>query len=148
MKKEHNRVLLIIILSILLIDFFSDSFEINKSVKNLLIDILFALGGLTILFSTELRIFVLMNIFGFIILNLGLSTNSLFQSGMLSEQLVFNLHMIKLVLSIFSLVLIILGFYERIYLRYWKEKIRIDRKKIIAYYLVGTIILQLAIKWI
>jgi hypothetical protein len=147
MKNKYNVSLAIIILSILLIDIFSGSLGITKDIENLIIGILFAAGSLIILFSLEIRIFVLMNILGFIQLNLGLSTNYLFQSGMISSQIAYNLLIAKWVLTIITFILIILGFYDRISLKYWKEKIVLSKQKTIVYYLLGTIILQSIIHW-
>ncbi len=148
MKNKYNVFLIIIILLILLTDIISGFFRINKGVEYLIIDFLFALGSLTILFGWEMRIFVIMNVLGFIKLNLGLATNSLFQSVIITDQLASNILMTKLVLTIITFVFIILGFYDKIVLRFWKEKIKINRKRIIAYYLTGTIIIQLIIQWI
>jgi hypothetical protein len=148
MKNKHTIFLIIIILLIILTDIISGLFIINKGVEYLIIDFLFALGGLIILFGWEMRIFVMLNVLGFIKLNLGLATNSLFQSVIITEQLAFNLLMTKWVLTIITFVFIILGFYDKIVLRFWKEKIKINRKRTIAFYLIGTIILQLIIQWI
>jgi len=148
MKNKYNVILLIIILLILITDFLSGIFRINKGVDYFITDFLFAVGSLTILFGWEMRIFVIMNILGFIKLNLGLATNSLLQSVIITDQLAFNLLMTKWVLTIITFVFIILGFYDKIVLSFWKEKIKINRKRIIAYYLTGTIILQLVIQWI
>lgn len=148
MKNKYNTFLLIIILLILLTNTFSGFLKINKGVENLIIDFLFAGGSLIILFGWEKRIFVLMNILAFIKLNLGMATNSLMQSSLITDQLAFNLLMTKWVLTIVTFVLIILGFYDKIALRYWKEKIIINRKRFIAYFLIGTIVIQVALQWI
>jgi hypothetical protein len=148
MKNKYNVILLIIILLILIADFLSGIFRINKGVEYFITDFLFAVGSLTILFGWEMRIFVIMNILGFIKLNLGLATNSFLQSVIITDQLAFNLLMTKWVLTIITFVFIILGFYDKIVLSFWKEKIKINRKRIIAYYLTGTIILQLVIQLI
>jgi hypothetical protein len=146
--KEYNIYLLIVIIIILFFQFASNVFRINTDIKDLIIDLLFAIAGLIILFGWELKIFIILNIFGFLKFNIGLITNDLIKSDLIAGELDFNLQMTKWIMTVITFAIVIAGFQSQIRLGTWKDKIEINRKKVLIYYFLGSIVLQIIIKLI
>jgi hypothetical protein len=106
------------------------------------------MGSLFLLFAWEFKIFILLNVFGFLKLNIGLTTNNLINPDWVSAEVFFSLQIAKLIMSVLTFLMIIAGFQNQIKLGSWKELIGINKKKIILYYILGTIFLQLIIRLI
>jgi len=145
-NNPYITYIIIIIVAIILLELPSKIFNINEDLNGLIINFLFAIGSLFILFAWEFKIFILLNVFGFIKLNIGLITNNLINPDWISGELNFSLQIAKLIMTVLTFLMIIAGFQNQLKLGSWKELIEINKRKIVLYYTLGTIFLQLIIR--
>lgn len=144
--KRYITYIIIIIAAIFLFEITSKLFSINEDLKGLITNFLFAIGSLFLLFGWEFKIFILLNVFGFLKFNLDLITNNMINPYWISGELNFNLQMVRWVMTVITFLIIIAGFQNQLRLGSWKEFIAINKRKIIIYYVLGTIFLQFIIR--
>lgn len=144
--KRYSTYLIIIIAAIFLLEITSKLFNINEDLKGLITNFLFAIGNLFLLFGWEFKIFILLNVFGFLKFNIGLITNNMIKPDWISGELNFNLQMVRWIMTVITFLVIVAGFQNQLRLGSWKEFIAINKRKIIMHYALGTIFLQFILR--
>jgi len=148
MKNKYNFFSFILVSITLFLLFFSKLLHISEDVSSLSINALFSVLFVTFLFWFESRILILLNVFGFLNFNLALLTNKMIRPELITNQLCTSLFIIKMILVIATIILFWVVYSKKFSVVYWKVKIPIRKTRIIAFYTLGTIILQLIIRWI
>ncbi len=144
--KRYSTYIIIIIAAILLLQIASSLFTINQDLIGLITNFLFATGTLFLLFGWEFKIFKLLNVFGFVEFNIGLITNNLIKPDWISGELNINLLIVRWIMTIMSFLIILAAFQNQLKLGSWKVFVKIDKRKIVMFYVLGVVFLQFIVR--